>query len=253
MARKVLNLLLFVFFLLSGVLMNGPRSAEAATPEKVKSLVDQVLQAYGGKEAIEHVKSLFIKGKIRTLMHVDEGSYIIYFKIPRKLRVHIAYRNHTEDRILNGRRGYEGTGGYPLPEVNGIRYLSIVYQYKSQDVPHALLHGAYRLSDEGKESINGIPVEVLRLEDTEGPPMKIYIDLKTFRIVKISGFFSIEGNETTLFSEFADFRRVNGMEFPFRFTNYAGGQKVADMVMEEYKVDTNIGDSVFDPRFPLPR
>ncbi len=253
MPRKIFNLFSLVFFLLCSILMYDAHGAETRTPEKVKSLVDKVVHAYGGKEAIERVKSIYIRGKIRAFMPVDEGNYIIYLRIPRKLRLQITYRNYSEERILNGHRGYEGTDGYPLPEVTGIRCLSIVYQYKAQDIPYGLLHNAYRLSDEGKESVNGIPVEVLRLEDKEGPPMKIYIDLKNFGIVKISGFFSMGGNETSLSSEFADFRRVRGMMFPFRFANYAGGQKVAEIVIEEYKINRDIEDSVFEPQSPLPR
>lgn len=250
MARKIFNLLFFVFFLLSGVLMNGAHGAEPATTEKVKSLVDRVVQAYGGKEAIERVKSAFIKGKITAFMPVDKGTYIIYFKVPRKLRVHIVYRDYTEERILNGHRGYEGTDTYPVPEVTGFRYLAIVYQYKSQDIPYGLLHDAYRLSNEGIESVNGIPVEVLGLKDKEGLPMKIYINPKNFHVVKISGLFSIGGNEMTLSSEFTDFRSVGGMEFPFKLTNYAGGQKVAETLIEEYKVNTDIDNSIFEPRSP---
>ncbi len=71
--------------------------------------------------------------------------------------MHIAYPNFREEGILNGHRGYEGTNTYPLPEVTGFRYLAIVYQYKSQDIPYGFLHDADRLSDEGRESVNGIP------------------------------------------------------------------------------------------------
>ena len=219
----------------------------------MKLLVDKVIHAYGGKEAIEHVKSAFIKGKISALMPFGEGTSVIYFKIPRKLRVRIAYRDYTEERILNGHRGYEGTNTYPVPEVTGFRYLAIVYQYKSQDISYSLLHDAYRLSDEGKGSVNGIPLEVIRLDDKEGPPMKIYIDLNNFRIVKISGFFSMGGNETSLSSEFGDFRKVGRTEFPFKLTNYAGGQKVAETLIEQYKVNMDIDNSVFGPQSSLAR
>ena len=118
---------------------------------------------------------------------------------------------------------------------------------------YGFLHNAYRLSYGGKESVNGILLEVLALKDKEGPPMKICIDLKNFRIVKISGFFSIVRNEAGLSSEFTDFRSVGGIEFPFRFTNYAGGQKVAETLIEEYKINTDIDNSVFEPQSPLPR
>ena len=56
--------------------------------------------------------------------------------------------------------------------------------------------------------------------------MRIHIDLENLHIVKIPGFFSIAGNEMGLSSQLADFRRVGGMEFQFKLTRYAGGQKV---------------------------
>ena len=61
-----------------------------------------------------------------------------------------------------------------MSEVTGFRCLAIVYQYKSQAIPYGFLHDAYRLSYEGKESVNGIPVEVIGLDDKEGPATKIY-------------------------------------------------------------------------------
>jgi hypothetical protein len=35
--------------------------------------------------------------------------------------------------------------------------------------------------------------------------------------------------------------------------NYAGGQKVAETLIEKYKINTDIGNSVFDPQFSLAR
>jgi hypothetical protein len=252
MKKKIVSVLCFGIFLLPNLTSAEARVVETGMTDDVKALVDKVIEAYGGKEAIDRVKSIFIRGKITAFMPVDEGAYTIYFKMPGKLRVHIAYQNYTEDRILNGRRGYQGNDGVPLHEVSGIRYLSIAYQYKAQDIPYGLLHNAYRLSYKGKESVNAVPVEVLGLEDEDGPSMKIYIDTKNFLIVKISGLFYVGGTETSLSSEFGDFRRLDGMEFPFTIVNYAGGQKVADTRMEEYKINTGIDDSVFEPQSPLP-
>ena len=83
--------------------------------------------------------------------------------------------------------------------------------------------------------------------------MRIHIDLENLHIVKIRGFFSIAGNEMGLSSQLADFRRVGGMEFQFKLTRYAGGQKVAETVKEEYKVNAGIDNSVFEPRSLLAR
>ncbi len=253
MMLRIVNALVLYFFFLGSFSTSGVWGAETEKAEKVKYLVNKVISSYGGREAIEHVKSIFMVGRITAWMPLDTGAYTIYFKIPRKLRVHIAYRDHTEERILNDHRGYEGTDTNPLPEVTGFRYLAIAYQYKAQDIPYGLVRNAYRLSYEGKGSVNGIAVEIMGLDDEEGPPMKIYINEENSRIVKISGFFSIEGSKMNLSSEFADFKKVGEIEFPFKLTNYAGGQKVAETLVQEYKVNMSFDNAIFDPQFHLAR
>ena len=124
----------------------------------------------------------------------------------------------------------------------------MVYQYKHIDILYGMIHDLYSISRKGKEDLNGKSVEVLHLTDQEGPPMDLYVDATTFFIVKVTGYFVVgEGRSTTLSSEFSDFRKVADTVFPFKVTNYAGGQKIAETVMKTYSIDPAIPDSLFAP------
>ena len=94
---------------------------------------------------------------------------------------------------------------------------------------------------------SGDNIEVFRLNDKEGTVMDISVDKQTFFIVKVAAYFSAENKQTALSAEFSDFRKVGGSVFPFRITNYAGGLKIAQTVIEKYSLDPPIADSFFVP------
>ncbi len=88
--------------------------------------------------------------------------------------------------------------------------------------------------------------------------MKLYVDPESGRIVKDSGVFTIGGTRTELSSEFHDFRKVEGRLLPFRIVNYAGGQRIGEIRIHEYRVNPQLPDSLFasapaaDRHAPLP-
>jgi hypothetical protein len=222
------------------------REIDEKVPE-VQTLISHVVEAYGGKDTIERIKSVYAEGEIEAFMRRDAGTYIRYLERSRKLRVDIRYGRSSEHRILQGEKGWRVSGeGSPIA-VSGHRYLSMVYQYKELTLPYGLLLGLYRVEDEGEAELNSASVRVLRLSDSEGPPMKIYVDVNRFYIVKVTGSFTVNGIETDLSAEFSDFRKIQGMPFPFKITNFGGGQKIGETLMRKYIVNPDIGPSVFQP------
>ncbi len=221
-------------------------SSGADGAEIVSSLTADIIDAYGGKGAVENVRSVYMKGKIRALAFDDKGTYVYYLKRGRKLRVNIRYTRSTEERILNGNRGYESTGA-GFSRAFGDRYLGIVYQYRQIDLPYALLSDTYRITYEGDAELNGRKARVLALSSTEGPPMKIYVDAKSFFIFRVSGFFAMDTGVLVLSAEFSDFRKVQGIKLPFKITNFAGNQKIAETVVDKYQINPVIEESLFRP------
>jgi hypothetical protein len=217
-------------------------------PEDVRPLITKVIAAYGGEKVIEGATAIHAVGEINAFMRQDRGSYELSFKRPRKLRIETKYQRSFETRILNGNSGYRGTDEAPLEQVKDHRFLAMVYQYKHFDVLYGFMHDLYSISRKGTEDLNGKTVEILHLTDQEGPPMDVYVDAKTFLVVKVTGYIVVaDGRSTTLSSEFSDFRNVADTVFPFKATNYASGQKIAETIMKTYRIDPAIPDSIFAP------
>ena len=110
--------------------------AEDVTTEaqRIASIIENIINAYGGKEIVEGIQSIHMKGKIEAFMLHDSGTYEVYFKRGKRLRVETKYERSSEVRILNGDRGYRGTNALPIEEVFGARYFAMVYQYKHMDM-----------------------------------------------------------------------------------------------------------------------
>lgn len=234
------------------LLVSAPLYAHAdATPARpdVKTLVSKIISAYGGEDAIKHAKKVYAAGDITAFMRNNKGIYARYLERDRKLRVETAYANGSSElRILNGKSGWRRIDKTPLMEVKDYQLLAMVYQYKQLDMPYGLLTGQYNVTDEGGiNTLNGAEVEVLDVEDSEGPPMKIYVDIKSFRIVRIEGYFFVKGNLTSLGAEFGDFRKVEGLLLPFKITNFGSGQLIGETVIKKYKINPTIEGSLFKP------
>jgi hypothetical protein len=228
-----------------GFFLFGLGRAQGA--ENVTSLTADILHAYGGRKVLENVRSVYMKGKIRAFAFDDKGTYEYYLKRGRKLRVNVRYTRSTEERILKGNKGYESSGaGFTL--VSGERYLGVLYQYKQIDLPYSLLNDEYKISYQGKEDVSGRKAYVLGLDSAEGPYMTIYVDAKSFFIIKVSGLFSMGSATMTLSAEFSDFRRVQGIMLPYQINNFAGNQKIAETAVEKYEINRDIEDSLFQPR-----
>jgi hypothetical protein len=81
--------------------------------------------------------------------------------------------------------------------------------------------------------------------------MDIYVDVVTFHILKVTGYFLIlDGRTTSLSSKYFDYRNVDGTLLPFRIVNYAGGQKIAETNIRSYDINPDLPDILFDVIVP---
>lgn len=241
-----LMLLCLCFAIKPGVLFAEEVTTEA---QRIAAIIENVINAYGGREIVEGIQSMHVKGKVEAFMLRDYGTYEVYFKRGKRLRVETKYEHSSEVRILNGERGYRGTNVLPIERVFGARYFAMVYQYKHMDILHDLVKRTYQIQTMGKASVGGSNVEVFHLNDKNGAIMDIYIDEQNYYILKVIGYFKERDKQIDLSAEFSDFKKVNGSIFPFRITNYAGGLKIAQTVIDNYLLNPDIADSLFEPTF----
>jgi hypothetical protein len=211
------------------------------------ALVEKVVRAHGGREALENLRAVYARGRITAFMRRDEGTYERYLVRPGKLQVDIRYRRMSERRVLTGARGFRGVDDGPLVEVEGPRYFSMLYQYLSLDMPYVLMTGKHRVSHEGFETGDGRRTDVLGVEVEGGLPVRVYVDAGTGHVVKTTGYFAVGGKTASLSAEFSDFRTLGGVALPYRVVNYASGLKIGETLLEEYRVNPPLPEGFREP------
>jgi len=228
--------------------ITGGRTVTAAGAEgrPVKAVISGIIGAYGGEKAVTAAKRVYAQGTITAFMRGDEGTYLRWFERGRRLRVETKYSRSSELRILNGSKGWRGVDG-EAGEVNGFQYLAMIYQYKQVDILYGLMTGQYKVVPDGSVVDGVTSVDIYRLSDVEGPPMRIFVEPKSGLIVEIEGVFSVNGHETSLSAQFSDFRKVDGLKLPFKVLNFGGGKPIGETTIHKYEINPVFKNTVFKP------
>ena len=79
------------------------------TPEQ--TLVEKIIEAYGGRAALARVQAFSAEGTITRLMSKDEGTYTRFMRRDGNILVSIAYPNSLEVRLLERAKGLPGRAG----------------------------------------------------------------------------------------------------------------------------------------------
>jgi hypothetical protein len=189
--------------------------AASASAQSLDDVVSNVMKEYGGKAAWQKVTSLRETGTVVPVMRKGDGKLTRTWSGPGKLTVEIAYPTETEVRIVDGdhgtRNGKDVTGG----NLDAMRL-----QAARLELPLLLVTNRTTLKDLGtKDGIRAIEIPL-----SETLTLTLNIDPKTSHILRSTGKAS--GLEFVV--DYSDFRRVNGLLFPFAEAGIAMGMPTAN-------------------------
>jgi len=237
-------LLLASLLLLLAACVAGPR--EAAEPE-LQQRVAAVLAAYGGKEALAGITTISAHGHIEDFLRQSAGGYARAMSRPEGLRIDIMPEKGGEVRILDGARGWQGSGTQ-LREANPFSLSSMRYQYGYLDLPMSLADGSARVSDGGRRELAGQLADILLIDLRDAPQLRVYLDPATHLIRRVEADFTMGGmGSSQLGTEYEDYRQVAGVLFPHRLNNFAGEGMISTITLERLTINQPLPAGVFSP------
>jgi len=235
--------LFMVFFsLVCASFPSAVHSAAGTTP--ANTLVDSVLTAYGGEEALAKVGAYRMKGTVASVMR-GTGALVRTFARPDRLKITLDYPNHPEARILDGSKGWRSDGKGNMAAADGFLLTSMILQAARADIPW-ILHER-RTTIKLLASMDGGKLQGLEIPLGEGLTLTVYVDIATGRIVRSSGVLEAPGMKTNFATDYSDFRTVDGILFPFREANFASNQSTGDTIITRVTVNPPLKDSDFHP------
>ena len=224
-------------------------------PDTVDGVIERHTRAMGGREAIEAVHSVAIDLHIVDPEFAVDGSYRA--TRPGKMRIDVnAGGKHVFTEAFDGRRGWQwkGEGTTTIAESakataalrHGVELPGHLYGL------HELRERGHRIDLVGREKIDGVDFYALQLTLDDGYKTTLYIDPTSWLITHRRDVrplhVDIDPTPTTIDQQMSDFRKVNGVLFPFANTetDLKTGKVLETTTIRAIKVNPNIDDAIFE-------
>ena len=216
---------------------------QAKKIEEGKKIWEKWTAARGGRERLSAVKDFRYTADVRVLQQGLNVTLLVYKRGLNKYRQDQKVMGQTVTQVINGETGWmtdQATGSViDMPKDMRGQLSAPANELEALLDPGQFGHV---ITFEGRKSVLAKEYLLLNQASKEGTVVTHYIDPDTFLRYKYSWTASgvpIEVIET-------DYRDVEGIKVPFLMRQIQNGQEVATITINEYKINTNLADSLFD-------
>ena len=205
----------------------------APAPAAAQSLVDRLIDAYGGAEAIAAVDSYRQEGMLVAHNGGGHGSVTRIAIGVDALSVLVLYPGRPEIRIVEGDRGWRGNSAAELEEVRGPLYLAMVAQAARAWIPRLLVDFRDSVTEASPEDGK----RILVVDVAEGIRLRLVVDPDALRVVRSESVLVGMPPAIGFATDYADFRPVDGVVFAFREETFASGVHTASLVVGTMEIN----------------
>jgi len=229
----------------------GLLAAAALRAATVDQLVRAHLAARGGEERIRAVRSLRMTGRISN-PHGGEMPMTVEWRRPGAVRIEATIQGMKMIQAFDGERGWLVVpfGGRMDPQPAGAE--DVARLRRSADFEGPLVDAAAkdnRIDLVGRESMEGTPVDHLRVTRADGEVVDLYLDAESHLVIRESGTATQQGMEARYAVTFGAFREVGGLLVPFERERRVEGMPGAQVTtIEAVELDVALPDE----RFAMP-
>lgn len=236
----------FAWLLVAGL------AGTAAFAQTADELIEKSIQASGGREKIDAIKSTRMTGKM-TLPQGMEAPVVIETVEPNKFRMEMTFQGMTMIQAYDGKSGWQvqpfmgKTEPEPMTEQD---LKSMEDQVDDMDLLTKYKEKGHTVELVGKEELEGSPVYKLKLTKKNGDVSNLYLDAETYLLVKQTGRTKMQGQEIESETSLSDYKEVAGVLYPHSIQTKIPSMPGGAMSMTFEKIEPN--PDVPASRFDMP-
>lgn len=231
-----------IFSLLLFSLLTSPGIGQTA-----EDIVAKMIDAQGGKAALEKIKDQTLSGTIEIVQMGMSGTLTYYQKEPDKMRMDMEFMGMPMTQAFDGETAWginPQTGGVedmPEDQAKEIKRQSL----GNDAVLHPEKYGI-TYTYKGKETVEGKEYYVLDQTFEDGFTATLYIDTTTDLLYKSkSKGSSLMGAEVDQEVFVSDYKKVEGMIVAHTMQIFHDGEEAITMTFTDVKFNTGLEDSLF--------
>jgi predicted Zn-dependent peptidase len=230
---------------------------EEAVPEatettllKGRKILENSIQASGGKSAFKAIETIRWKGDLTAITPQGEmnmGLEILRI-MPDKMRANVQTPMGSMSQIMNGEDAWmiSPQGTTPAPPQMKTELAASIWRNISFLFPNSDMEGLeVQYLESGK--VQGENCEVLLISPPDVKSFKLYVNAET----SVPVMFSYQGTNmmgapTASEEIFSDFREVAGVKLPFKAVTNQDGKKAQETIAKEIVINVEIPEGQFN-------
>lgn len=224
---------------------SSPKSSSAGTLT-ADQILDNYIQASGGRAAWEKVTSRISKGTVDLPAMNVSGTVEVREKAPNRVLITVAVGGSVFTQ------GFDGTVGWSEDPQNGLREQTgpeLAETKRDSDFYHALdFRKLYsKISLAGTEKVGDKSVYVIEATPREGgDPDKVYFDQQTGLLIRaVTQHHNPDGTVEPFTEDFEDYRTQDGVTIPFTI-HQTNPQMSFTIKVEEVHQNVPLDDAQFE-------
>ncbi len=218
-----------------------------APSQTLEQIIQLHLDATGGNERLQAIRSLLILGHMTAFPNYD-GPFRSELRRPNSVRVESTFRGKKLIHCFDGQDGWteiptaEGETPFTLIQTFAPADLQEMREY-IEDGGSPLINyreKGYRLELLGQETVLGIQTYKIGLTRLSGDTDNLYMDVDSFLLVRTEKNRRIRGKSIESTYDLQDYRRVDGIMFPFFHRGILPDGIHQAITVSEVRVNTNV-------------
>lgn len=232
-------------FCILGIFLVSATTAPAYG-QTAKEILQKMIDAQGGKKAIESIDDATLTGTIELIDQGLSGPITVYRKEPNKMRYDVELMGMVFSQAYDGTLAW-----WTNPQTLAVEEMpaSEAADMKRDALPRDSIFNPekYGISYDykGKEQIAEKDHFVIEQTFADGFTATLYVDCVTYLTTKSTGTFSSDLGEME-FEQFAsDYKKVHGIVTAHKLTTYLNGAESRIITITDIQYNTGLEDSLF--------
>lgn len=228
------------FFLAAIVISPG-------TAQTSEDIVAKMIEAQGGRAALENVKDMTLTGVIEIPSIGMTGSMTLYLKEPNKVRMDMEFGGMVMSQAFDGENAWgvdPNTGSIidlPQDQAKDLERMALGNEALLYPEKHGITF-AYK----GKETLEGKDYILLEQAYDDGHKETMYIDPETYLLYKVDTTApNLTGLQVETENFFSDYKKVDGMITWHTMRIVQEGAEAMMMTFSEVALNSDLEDSLF--------
>ncbi len=223
------------------VLGLAPLTAQRLTAEQI---LDRADSASGSPQAYARIKSFHIKGTMSMPAANITGQVEIYYKAPNKF-----YVRQSVPGVIESTSAFDGKVGWEKNNITGLREIkgTELEQLKESAQMNAAAQWRKNFRNPKllkNEKVRNKETYVVEAETRYGTKAKLYIDTRTFLVLRMDTEAITQQGKISTVNYFDDYRKVDGIQYPFRITQNVSGMEIVILILQ-VRHNVKVNDSLF--------